>query len=80
MDRWVFSLTFKLCINLISLLTQNLLFKFSLIFRLIKIKEWVDANDHGASMIPFSGILEAKLMEMNPEDRATFCKENNTQR
>ena len=43
-------------------------------------KEWIDANDGGASVIPFSGILENKLVSMSPEDRQTFLNENKTQR
>ena len=30
-------------------------------FRLAKIKEWVDANDIGATIIPLSGELESKV-------------------
>lgn len=32
------------------------------IFRLIKIKEWVDKNDPGSLIIPFSGAFEYKLV------------------
>ncbi|XP_018014001.1 obg-like ATPase 1 isoform X2 [Hyalella azteca] len=42
-----------------------------------KIKEWVDANDPGALIIPFSGVLENKLLEMGEEERAEYCKANN---
>lgn len=34
---------------------------------LIKIKEWVDKNDPGASIIPFSGAFESKLVEMEDD-------------
>ena len=35
---------------------------FSNLFcRLAKIKEWVDANDNGAVIIPLSGALESKV-------------------
>jgi len=44
-----------------------------------KLKEWVDANDPGAVMIPLSGVLETQLAELSEEDRDKFCKENNTQ-
>jgi len=44
-----------------------------------KLKEWVDANDPGAMMIPLSGVLETQLADLSPEDRDKFCKENNTQ-
>jgi obg-like ATPase 1 len=43
-------------------------------------KEWIDANDSGAAVIPFSGILENKLVNMSPEDRKAFLEENKTQR
>ena len=35
--------------------------------RLPKIKEWIDANDPGALLIPMSGVLESRLADM-PED------------
>jgi hypothetical protein len=34
---------------------------YLLCFSLPKIKEWVDKNDKGAAIIPFSGALEAKV-------------------
>jgi len=38
-----------------------------------KIKQWVDANDPGACVIPFSAVYEFKLQEMsNENDRKTF--------
>ena len=46
-------------------------------FRLLKIKEWIDANDPGAILIPFSGAFELKLADMNDEDQEKFLKENN---
>ncbi|XP_014669913.1 PREDICTED: obg-like ATPase 1 [Priapulus caudatus] len=42
---------------------------------LLKIKEWVDKNDPGAMIIPFSGALETKLLEMADEERAPYLKE-----
>jgi len=33
----------------------------TLLCRLAKIKEWVDANDNGAVIIPLSGALESKV-------------------
>ncbi|XP_047469808.1 obg-like ATPase 1 [Penaeus chinensis] len=44
---------------------------------LVKIKEWIDANDPGAICIPFSGVFELKLADMEPEARADYLKENN---
>merc|ERR1719208_607152 len=35
---------------------------------LLKIKEYVDKNDPGATIIPFSGAFELKLMELESED------------
>lgn len=40
-----------------------------------KIKGWIDANDPGAVLIPFSGAFELKVVEMDPEARADFFKE-----
>ncbi|KAI4461034.1 obg gtpase family [Holotrichia oblita] len=46
---------------------------------LVKIKEWVDKNDPGAIIIPFSGSFEFKLVEMeDPELRKKYCEDNNT--
>ncbi|KAK3697539.1 hypothetical protein QZH41_019775 [Actinostola sp. cb2023] len=46
---------------------------------LAKIKEWIDNNDKGATIIPFSGELEEKLVGMSEEDRESYCKEHGTQ-
>jgi obg-like ATPase 1 len=46
-----------------------------IIFRLIKIKEWVDKNDPGAVIIPFSGAFENRLLEMNDEERKIYLEE-----
>ncbi|KIH55129.1 GTP-binding protein YchF [Ancylostoma duodenale] len=43
-----------------------------------KIKEWIDKNDPGAALIPFSGVFENKLMDMPEDEREKFCKENQT--
>merc|ERR1712020_50674 len=41
-----------------------------------KIKEYVDKNDPGATMIPFSGAFELKLMEMSDdEERKAYLEE-----
>ena len=34
---------------------------FIFLLRLLKIKEWVDARDPGALLIPFSGAFESKV-------------------
>jgi obg-like ATPase 1 len=56
----------------------------SLIFfslnRLIKIKEWVDKNDPGAILIPFSGIFENKILDMDETDRSKYFEEQKVTR
>lgn len=42
---------------------------------LVKIKEWIDKHDPGAMLIPFSGALEAKLVDMPEDERAAYLKE-----
>lgn len=49
-------------------------------FRLIKIKEWVDKNDPGAILIPFSGVFENKLLDMNEAERGKYLEENKVTR
>lgn len=46
--------------------------------RLPKLKEWIDANDVGATMIPFSGAFEGKVAEMEADARKAFFEENKT--
>lgn len=46
---------------------------------LVKLKDWVDKNDPGAIMIPFSGAIENNLLEMSPEERTQFLDENKAQ-
>ncbi|KAK5968002.1 GTP-binding protein YchF, partial [Trichostrongylus colubriformis] len=43
-----------------------------------KIKEWIDKNDPGASLIPFSGVFESKLLDMPDDEREKYLKENQT--
>jgi obg-like ATPase 1 len=45
---------------------------------LIKIKEWIDKNDPGSMLIPFSGVLEHKLVDMPEDERAAYLKEAGT--
>lgn len=52
----------------------------SFFHRLAKIKEWVDAHDPGAMVIPLSGALESKLLDMEEEERDKYCEELKTQR
>jgi len=42
---------------------------------LAKIKAWVDEHDPGASIIPFSGAFEFKLVEMPDDEMQVFLKE-----
>lgn len=43
---------------------------------LLKIKEWVDKNDPGAQIIPFSGAYENKLVEFEDEnERKAYIEE-----
>ena len=50
-------------------------------YRLLKVKEWVDKTDPGATILPFSGALETKLLEMETdEERDAWCKEHGAQR
>uniref|UniRef100_UPI00398E648B obg-like ATPase 1 n=1 Tax=Pristiophorus japonicus TaxID=55135 RepID=UPI00398E648B len=46
---------------------------------LVKIKEWVDKHDPGALVIPFSGILELQLQEMDKEETTKYLEEKKTQ-
>lgn len=46
----------------------------------MKIKEWVDAHDPGAMVIPVSGATESKLLDMEEEERNKYCEEQKTQR
>merc|ERR1711928_334049 len=43
---------------------------------LLKLKEWIDANDTGAIMISFSGAFEGKIFEMDTDARAAYLEEN----
>ena len=40
-----------------------------------KIKEFVDKNDPGATMIPFSGAFESKLMDMSEDEAKAYMNE-----
>lgn len=45
---------------------------------LLKIKEWIDANDPGALAIPFSGVMEAKLISLPEADRKPYLDAHKT--
>ncbi|KAK4019732.1 hypothetical protein OUZ56_001740 [Daphnia magna] len=40
-----------------------------------KLKEWIDTNDPGAIMLPFSGTFEAKIADMDADASKAFCEE-----
>jgi len=40
-----------------------------------KIKSWIDKNDSGAALIPFSGAFETKVVNMDPASKIEFFKE-----
>uniref|UniRef100_A0AC34FJ91 Obg-like ATPase 1 n=1 Tax=Panagrolaimus sp. ES5 TaxID=591445 RepID=A0AC34FJ91_9BILA len=43
-----------------------------------KIKQWIDENDSGGVLIPFSGAFENKVLDMDENDRQEFYKNNST--
>ncbi|XP_014254297.1 obg-like ATPase 1 [Cimex lectularius] len=43
---------------------------------LIKIKEYIDKNDPGAIIIPFSGVFENKLADMDEVERKAYLEEH----
>ena len=43
--------------------------------RLVKIKEWVDANDPGALIIPFSAGFELDFFDVPEEDKEQYQKD-----
>ncbi|XP_074639999.1 obg-like ATPase 1 [Tubulanus polymorphus] len=46
---------------------------------LLKIKQWVDVNDPGAVIIPFSGALETNLLDLETDaDRQAYLEEKKT--
>ncbi|XP_055301304.1 obg-like ATPase 1 [Sitodiplosis mosellana] len=67
-------LTSKPCVYLVNLSEKDFIRKKNK--WLIKIKEWVDKNDPGASIIPFSGAFEHKLVEFeNEAERKAYVEE-----
>ena len=55
--------------------------RFFYYYRLPKIKEYVDKNDPGAVIIPFSGAFETTLMDMGSDDeRKAHMEETKCQR
>jgi len=41
---------------------------------LVKIKQWIDAKQKDQPIIPFSGALETKLLEMNEEEQKAYLE------
>ena len=41
----------------------------------MKIKEWVDKEDPGSIMIPFSGVFEQELSLVPEDEKEAFIKE-----
>jgi obg-like ATPase 1 len=51
----------------------------NLVLRLPKIKAWIDENNSGDPLIPFSVALEERLAPMSAEDREEAQKEPGAQ-
>ncbi|XP_070570294.1 obg-like ATPase 1 [Ptychodera flava] len=68
-------LTSKPMIYLINLSEKDFLRKKNK--WLVKMKEWIDTNDPGAPVIPFSGLFEMNLLEKTDEEREAYIKEKN---
>merc|ERR1711970_1716891 len=43
---------------------------------LVKIKQWIDENDPGAQVIPFSAAFESRAFNDDPAEFAKHCEEN----
>lgn len=72
MNKYLF-LTSKPGIYLVNLSEKDFIRKKNK--WLIKIKEWVDKNDPGAPIIPFSGMFEQKISEMEEAERKAYEEE-----
>lgn len=57
-----------------------LIISIFIVNRLIKIKEWVDKNDPGAVLIPFSGVFENKVLDMDETERKIYFEESKVTR
>ncbi|KAL3125002.1 hypothetical protein niasHT_009301 [Heterodera trifolii] len=66
-------LTAKPIVYLVNLSEQDFIKKKNK--WLPKIKAWIDENDPGAVLIPFSGAFELKSVELDSEARAQFFKD-----
>ncbi|XP_077997262.1 obg-like ATPase 1 [Glandiceps talaboti] len=70
-------LTSKPMIYLINLSEKDFLRKKNK--WLVKMKDWIDKNDPGAPVIPFSGVFELKLQEMEEAERVKYIEETKIQ-
>lgn len=74
LNKYLF-LTSKPCIYLVNLSDKDFIRKKNK--WLPKIKEWVDKNDPGAPIIPFSGAFEQQLTELETDaDRKAYEEEH----
>ena len=74
MNKYLF-LTSKPVIYLVNLSDKDFIRKKNK--WLLKIKEWVDKNDPGSQIIPFSGVYENKLVEFEDEnERKAYIEEH----
>ncbi|CAK9827189.1 Obg-like ATPase 1 [Anthophora retusa] len=73
LNKYLF-LTSKPVIYLINMSKQDYIRKKNK--WLGKIKEWVDKNDPGAVIIPFSGVFENTLIDMDDAERAKYLEES----
>ncbi|KAF2881949.1 hypothetical protein ILUMI_24222 [Ignelater luminosus] len=75
LNRYLF-LTSKPMIYLVNLSEKDYIKKKNK--WLVKIKEWIDKNDPGATIIPFSGMFEHNLAEIeDPILKQKFLEDNN---
>ncbi|XP_033113777.1 obg-like ATPase 1 isoform X1 [Anneissia japonica] len=75
LNKYMF-ITSKPVIYLVNLSEKNYIKKKNK--WLGKIKEWVDKNDPGALIIPFSAGFELKYFLMEEDEKKTFLEENHT--
>jgi hypothetical protein len=59
----------------LNLGTANTILQFYFYFRLPKIKEYVDSHDPGATIIPFSGAFESKLIDLDDDGKKAYMEE-----
>merc|ERR1712216_883487 len=67
-------LTAKTAMHLVNMSEKDFIRKKNKF--LPKLKAWVDEHRPGEVMVPYSASLEAKFVDMEPEEKAKFCEEN----